>query len=523
MDLHSSTLLVTLTRSASLIGTTRLPKQLVLVAALSSVAGLAGAQQEQAPGSQSVTPVPAPQAAPPAAQSGQMPTTDQPSAASPLTSVVTNPQPAPPLVNPVTDPQPAPPLVNPSVLAVLNAHDAGEHKSPKRKSRAFDQDSEMSPGDPWGDSQDELQAAGLSFRFLLQTHYTQTFANSSQNPNTDYRIGEEALVRDHDGWDLNRLFFRTDAEPARALGFKMTLDFSELKHSNPRQMIKQTYAELRPLRKRLHVQLGVLKLPFSIMELDPVAKYEFTSFGGANRLLRDLGFAGRDIGLQVLLAPLPRRKDLHLIAGVYHGHAQDDQGMLLGAVAARAETEPFKGVRFGADWVAHPSTVQYVAYAYTGNKSELPNPANPNMPITERWDSGRAYSADVTFSRSRLMLRAEGMLGNRVDHYTQYGAKNFAAFWALAAYRFPVGTVDLMPAIRAEWLDTDTEHTDGLRRQLTLGLSTYFTKSIRLLFDVTRTDVQSGTPIVDQPLPLQMQPYLALSNTRVSGQLQFDL
>jgi hypothetical protein len=153
----------------------------------------------------------------------------------------------------------------------------------------------------------------------------------------------------------------------------------------------------------------------------------------------------------------------------------------------------------------------------------MPNPDNPAFPRAQTWDSGQAFSADATFERWGLMLRTEGMLGKRVDHYTNYGAKNFAAVWAVAAYRFPVGPVKLQPAVRAEWLDTDTSHKDGLFRQLTLGLATYFTKSMRVLLDVARTDVQDQTPVVNQPTPLHLPPYFALSNTRVTGQFQADL
>ncbi len=498
-------------RACSWVAAARLSLNFAFFATLSSFTGGARAQQEAPEDSTSPTSAEPPQPAPPAAQSSQVQAADQPIAAPPSTAVAPEPHQTPQQ------------LVSLSVVQVLPTHDADTRQAQKRKSAVFDRDSSSYLGDPWGDSQDELRAAGLSFRFLLQTHYAQTFANSSQNPSTDYRIGEDNLVRDHDGWDMNRLFFRTDIEPLKALGFRMTLDLAELKHKDPKQLVKQTYVELRPLPKRIQLQIGVLKLPFSILELDPVSKYEFTSFGQANQLVRDLGFAGRDIGIHMLVAPLPKPKDLHLIAGVYRGHAHDELALLAGAVAARAVTEPVQGLRLGADWVTHPSTVKYVAYVDPSGKGLLPNPEDASAPITVVWDRGRAYSADVTFSRRRLTLRIEGMLGNRVDHNTQYLAKNFAAFWALAAYRFAVGHVDLMPAMRAEWLDTDTEHGDGLRRQLTLGLSTYFTKSIRVLVDVTRTDVQPNTPIIEQPLPLRAQPYLALSNTRVTGQLQLDL
>jgi len=44
-----------------------------------------------------------------------------------------------------------------------------------------------------------------------------------------------------------------------------------------------------------------------------------------------------------------------------------------------------------------------------------------------------------------------------------------------------------------------------------------------LLFDVTRTDVESGSPVLEQPLPLPPFPYFELSNTRVVGQVQVEI
>jgi hypothetical protein len=121
------------------------------------------------------------------------------------------------------------------------------------------------------------------------------------------------------------------------------------------------------------------------------------------------------------------------------------------------------------------------------------------------------------------MLRTEGMIGTRVDNDTLYDAKKFGAVWAVAAYRFAVGTIEMQPALRAEWLDTDLDHRVGLRRTLSAGVATYFTQSVRLLLDVARQDVQADSPFINQPLPLPIDPYKAVSNTCVTGQLQVTL
>jgi hypothetical protein len=40
---------------------------------------------------------------------------------------------------------------------------------------------------------------------------------------------------------------------------------------------------------------------------------------------------------------------------------------------------------------------------------------------------------------------------------------------------------------------------------------------------VTNINVQAGTPYLNQPKPLQAEPFLALDSTRIIGQLQLEL
>ncbi len=379
-------------------------------------------------------------------------------------------------------------------------------------------------GDPWGDKQDELRAAGLSFKFLLQTHYRQTFAYKSENANPDYRLPEETLVRSTDGWDLNRLFFRMAAEPNKYVGLKIITDFAEFAHNNGQQAIKQAYADIRPIPKHLHFQAGVLKLPFSITELDPIAKYEFTRMGQSNDLVKGMGFAGRDIGVQLLATPLSKPRYLTLAFGTFRGHANAENGNLFGELGARAATEPIKGLRFGINGIIMPKSHTYLNAFDTAGKDLLPNPENPSFPRSSTWDKGQAASADVTYHARGLMLRTEGMIGTRIDHDTLYGASKFGAVWAIAAYRFPIGDkFSLQPALQAELLDTDLDHKNGLRTELTAGVATYFTKAVRFLLDVERTIVQDNSPYIEQPLPLRATPYNALSNTCITGQVQVVL
>jgi hypothetical protein len=80
-----------------------------------------------------------------------------------------------------------------------------------------------------------------------------------------------------------------------------------------------------------------------------------------------------------------------------------------------------------------------------------------------------------------------------------------------------------MPAARFDYLDADNEHDTGVRTQYSFGLNVLYKQSVRFVLDVSHTDVQDNTPVIDQPRPLAYNPYLALDNTRVTGQLQLEL
>lgn len=387
-----------------------------------------------------------------------------------------------------------------------------------------DGESRGGDGDPLdGGADARLSAMGLSFRFLMQTQYVHTFGVDSSNPDVTYREPENELGRSGDGWDLNRLYLRISAKPTNYLALKMVTDLAELRHDKPKKAVKQAHVDLSPLPKHLHFLVGVLKLPYSIHELDSTARYEFTSSGEANGLVSDLGFAGRDVGALVAVTPLSKPRYLRLSAGAFRGHADDQNASPVGAFGGRLSTEPVKGLRFGGSFIQHPKTVVEKNALDTKGKDLLPDPDDIAYPRARTWKKGSAFGADATFHRSGLMLRTEAMMGDRVDYDTRYGAERWAAIWGIAAYRFDAGPVELEPGLRAEWLDTDSQNEGGLYRQLTFGVGTYLSQSTRILFDVTRMDVEDDSPVVDQPRPLREVPYNALSRTTVTGQLQVVL
>ena len=379
-------------------------------------------------------------------------------------------------------------------------------------------------GDPFGDDVGGAEGANagvLNLRVLLQARYRQTLASPSKSTRPGYAVREDVLVHDGDGFALQRFFLRLGAEPLPELGFKAILDFAKL--DNPENVLKQAYATVRPVPKRVEVAIGILKLPFSTMELDPIARYELSELGATDDLLKNLGFAGRDVGVELMVAPFAKPKLLRLSLGAFGGHAKDEHASPLGAVGARIESKPLKGLRLGVDAVGMPNSQDYKRPFQTSGKDVLPNPPDPLYPREQRWTAGKAYSADATFERHHLTLRAEGLLGDRVDVAERYGARSFWAAWALLAYDVHVGWLRCTPVVRAEWLDLDRDHDVGQRRELSGGIGLPYKKKMRLLFDVRRTSVQKGTPVLDSPKPLPAFPYFDRSSTRITAQLQLAL
>jgi hypothetical protein len=421
-------------------------------------------------------------------------------------------------VSPQVEPEPGKPSSTDLVEPV-----AGPPADQSQMSEEANPPEEMSTGDEWGHEAEGLRAGPLTFHLLLQPRYAHTFAEDSTNTRPGYATREDILLRDGDGWSLQRFFFRIGADPEPWVGFKAILDFAKLRGSDVSNVLKQAYARLRPIQGRFEVAAGIFKLPFSILELDPVAEYELSDLGDADNFIKNLGFAGRDIGVEVMVAPLSKPKRLRISFGAFRGHAEDENASPVGSIGLRVESKPWKWLRVGADVVGMPSGATYKQPFETSGKDVLPMPPDPLFPREKRWASGKAYSADVSVTRKHLRIRAEGMLGDRVDVDTRYGARSWMAGWVLVGYKFRAGPIALMPAARAEWLDTDREHKVGGRRELTFGCNIFFSKSVQLVIDVTRTDVANGTPVIEQPLPLPAVPYFDLDHERVTAQLQLQI
>ena len=425
---------------------------------------------------------------------------------------------SPPEADASVEPSPA------SDERVEPTHEAGPDELTTNPSpAALDEDSDESPpGDPWGDALETAKDM-FSFRTLLQVRYATTFAAGSKSDRESYVVREDYLAQRGDGWSINRAFFGVKAKPNKYVDARVVADFSELFDDDPEDALKRAYVRLRPLPKHLELSVGLFKKAFSSLEIDPSRKREVTDRGESNGLIKDLDYAGRDLGLQIMGAPLPKAKRLRIYLGAFQGHAKDEHDLPLGMYTARVETRPGKGLRFGAGISDHFRKYTYDRPFSTSDRDALPNPPDLLYPNQKRWGAGRLYAADARYKKHGLNVRAEAMYGDRVDIDERYGARTFWAAWGLVSYRIRLSSVKLIPAVRFEWFDGDLQHDHGRRRLATVALTAVFLERLRFLLDVSQLDVEPNSPRLNQPKPLQQDPFMDLDRTRVTAQLQFDM
>lgn len=376
-------------------------------------------------------------------------------------------------------------------------------------------------GDESFGGDDSTNAGTYTLRTLIQTRYVRTAPDFG--PDLEARLAREARdfstlsylsdqmrinARAGDGLRLERVFLRATANPVKQFGVKLLVDFGELVRKNQKKALKLAFGELRP-NKSLTVTTGLFKIPFSLLELLPIADYEFADVGPTDGLIKDLGIAGRDVGVMVDVAPLHNRSLLHVQASVFGGDNNDLQRHVNPAMlAARVTSHPIAPLRLGFDCAYRP---QAVSDTNSGN-------------TFEKYSEGGACSADASLTLGHhLSLRGEWLAGKRTDtpalSSLGVGTHNFMATWGAVIYRLKLTSrMVLMPAFRAEWLDEDQPANVGQTSYLTAAVNLELSPSARLLFDLSRSSVQAGT----RDRTVATLPYKPSANIGVV-QLQFKL
>lgn len=360
-------------------------------------------------------------------------------------------------------------------------------------------------GDAFGDEAN----APTEFRLLIQSRYGYTALDST-------RARERELAQDPDGWVLNRAMLRITAKPIPQVSAKMLLDFAALRDGDEVQTVKLAYAQVE-LHPRVQVLAGIFKRPFSLLEMLPIGENEFGDNGRTDGLIKDVGMAGRDVGVMVQILPLSRKKLLRLSLAAFQGGQAGVAAQVTGLLAARVESRPWKHLNLGAD----------VVWRRKESTEDLDTADGPQTP-------GLAWSVDAMFDWKQLDLRAEVLGGDRTDldnrMNTQFGgpALNYLGAWFLALYRVPIAKSALMPGVRVEWLDSDRQHSVGQHLALSGVVNVDFDPRLRLLVDVTHQWVQDGTPpLGKKPAGDEVNgvfvPYADVDFTRLVVQLQVRL
>jgi hypothetical protein len=386
----------------------------------------------------------------------------------------------------------------------------GEEKGKRAKQEDDDEEkaqkSTQTTGDAFGE---EPPDTAFNFRMLLQLRYQHTWAFENYSGAGATRVidGGAATAAKNDGWRVHRAFFRIAAKPMKQLRARLLLDFAELLHDNEDNTLKSAYVEVRPL-KRFEVTVGLFERPFSLLELLPTAEYELANDGPTNRFIKDNGYAGRDVGVMLRVSPLKKRRYLSAYAGAFAGDPElgyDASPVKL--LAARVESTPHElpggFIRVGAD----------VAWR---TDETLDRPRHTNYEAVTVLDDGAAVSADVSVRAHGVELRVEGLYGDRTDYLWRSGSalpfdprfdsppdeKQFLAGWAVLTARAPIGKYALIPALRAERLDTDLELRGEARWYLSAALSFELNQYLRLLADLSRYIVEDRSRALDdRPWP----------------------
>jgi hypothetical protein len=310
--------------------------------------------------------------------------------------------------------------------------------------------------------------------------------------------------------------------PTNALSARLQVDFGELLQGRERRTVKLAFADLEVVKKRLWIVAGLVKRPFSLLELRPLTEFEFADSGPTDDLIKELGFAGRDVGVLVRGRPLPKRKLLQLSAAVMAGEAAGEFRTPVGLVVVRAESELTRDLVVAVDAAFRPLATRAL---YGGD----------DVPV-DFLDAGAAMSADLTFTPGDLAVRAEVLYGKRTDLLSmgrgdaglagdcKVGGCHFVAGWVMTSYAIPLAARwRLLPAVRVEALDVTTGQAGGGQLGVSAALNLDFGAEVRGLVDFTQRWVEPGTQALSQLNEVILTPIREQGGSTLSVRLQVVL
>ena len=349
-----------------------------------------------------------------------------------------------------------------------------------------DDDTSFAYGDdPFGDS------SMRSLRMLLQVRYRSTFADVSRlssDPVT--REQQRATLTQDDGYAIRRAFLRYVASPSKYASAKFLVDFADLLDGQVPLALKLAYMEIRPTR-RLQFDIGLLKRPYSLLELLPIAKHEMAELGPTDDFIKTQGYGGRDIGVVVRYKPLPERRMMTVSIGAFRGDI--DQGLdasPLKLLGARIEVHPVTHLSLGVNAVWRPFDNTRVSETTTNGVTTQVH--------TTTMVKGAATGTDATLTYQNLEIRSELLLGKRTEPLIDPTGKqsSFWAAWVVIAPKIQIGKWWFVPAAKAEILEIDALNPGQRRRTVTGVLGLIPTNGIRIIADVTHTWTDPNLPFL---------------------------
>jgi hypothetical protein len=174
--------------------------------------------------------------------------------------------------------------------------------------------------------------------------------------------------------------------------------------------------------------------------------------------------------------------------GAYRGDIDEGfDASPLKLLGARIEAHPVKHLRLGANAVWRPYDNVAMQKATNDNGT-----VTYSKMVTMR--RGAAAGTDVTLAYRHLELRGEFLFGKRTDAVqpSDGSQSSFWAAWLVIAPKISVGRWLLVPAAKAEILDTDALNPNGQRRSVTGVLGLVPVTGLRIVADVTRTWTDKG-------------------------------
>ena len=96
----------------------------------------------------------------------------------------------------------------------------------------------------------------ISAAVFVPARYAETFATASDDARLGFAARDDDHLHRHDGLDLRRAYLRMLIEPEPWVQAKTVLNFAELEHGDPEDVVRQAYVQLDTVPGRVELAVG---------------------------------------------------------------------------------------------------------------------------------------------------------------------------------------------------------------------------------------------------------------------------